>query len=180
MVTTRLMTAEELAQLPDNGRRYVLLQGELIEMAPPDRMHAKRQGRLVHEFIVYADKYGGEALGESGFVLEIDPDTVLAPDASYTRPENVPAGEGRGFGRYAPDVAAEIDSPSNRPGERRRKVIRAYHAAGTRIVLFVNDEKRTVTVEYADGRSEVLREGDVFDGGNVMPGFRLPVTEFFR
>jgi hypothetical protein len=44
----------------------------------------------------------------------------------------------------------------------------------------VNDEKRTVTVEHADGRREVLREGDVFDGGDVMPGFRLPVAEFFR
>jgi Uma2 family endonuclease len=179
MVATSLMTAKEFAQLPDDGHRYELLQGELIQMAPPDRIHAKRQGRLVYEFVAYADRYGGEALGEAGFHLEIDPDTVLAPDATYTRPENVPAGEGRGFSRYAPDVAAEIDSPSNRQGERRRKV-RAYHAAGTRIVLFVNDEHRTVTVEHADGRREVLHEGDVFDGGDVMPGFSLPVAEFFR
>ncbi|HKG27085.1 MAG TPA: Uma2 family endonuclease [Thermomicrobiales bacterium] len=173
------MTAKELAQLPDDGYRYELLQGELIKMAPPDRLHAKRQGRLVYEFVAYADRYGGEAGGEAGFHLEIDPDTVLAPDATYTRPERVPKSEERGFGRYAPDVAAEIDSPSNRPGERRRKV-KAYHQAGTRIVLFVNDEKRTVTVEHADGRTEVLHEGDVFDGGDVMPGFRLPVSEFFR
>jgi Uma2 family endonuclease len=179
MVTTRLMTADELAQLPEDGRRYVLLQGELIEMAPPDPVHAKRQARLIYEFVGYADRHGGEAGGEAGYYLEIDPDTVLAPDATYTRPERLPATEERGFGRYAPHVAAEIDSPSNRPGERQRKV-KAYHAAGTRIVLFVNDEHRTVTVEHADGRREVLREGDVFDGGDVMPGFRLPVTEFFR
>lgn len=179
MVATRLMTAEELAQLPDDGYRYELLQGELIQMAPPDPNHGKRQARLIYEFVGYADRRGGEVTGEAGFHLEIDPDTVLAPDVTYTRPERVPLGQERGFGRYAPHVAAEIDSPSNRPGERRRKV-KAYHEAGTQIVLFVNDEKRTVTVEYADGRREVLREGDVFDGGEVMPGFRLPVTEFFR
>jgi Uma2 family endonuclease len=179
MVATKLMTARELAQLPDDGYRYELLQGELIQMAPPDWIHARRQGRLVYEFFGYAERYGGIATGEAGFLLEIDPDTVLAPDATYTRPERVPVDESRGFARHAPNVAAEIDSPSNRPGERRRK-LRAYHQAGTEMVLFVNDEKRSVTVEYADGRSAALREGDVFDGGDVMPGFRLPVAEFFR
>ena len=51
MVTTQLMTAEELALLPDDGRRYVLLQGELIEMAPPDPLQAKRQARIIYEFV---------------------------------------------------------------------------------------------------------------------------------
>jgi Uma2 family endonuclease len=173
------MTAAELAELPDDGRKYELIEGELIEMPPPDPIHGVRQARLAQQFLNYADRYGGQVTGEAGFILHIDPDTVLAPDVTYTRPERLPAGTGRGFGAYAPNVAAEIDSPSSRPSERRRK-LRAYHRAGTQIVLFINDERRTVTVEHADGRSEVLEEGDVFDGGDVMPGFRLPVMEFFR
>jgi Uma2 family endonuclease len=47
-------------------------------------------------------------------------------------------------------------------------------------VLFVNDDKRTVTVEHAEGQSEILQVGDVFDGSDVMPGFSLPVADFFR
>jgi Uma2 family endonuclease len=179
MIATKLMTAEELAQLPDDGYKYELIEGELIAMAPPDPLHGVRQARLVFHFVGYADRYGGQVTGEAGFILHIGPDTVLAPDVTFTRPERLPANASRGFATYAPNVAAEIDSPSNRPAERRRK-IRAYHQAGTQMILFVNDEKRTVTVEHADGRSEVLREGDVFDGGDVMPGFRLPIVEFFR
>lgn len=179
MVATKLMTAEELAQLPDDGYKYELIEGVLIKMAPPDPLHGERQARLAFHFVAYADQHGGRATGEAGFHLEIDPDTVLAPDVTYTSAARLPERRQRGFGKYAPDVAVEIDSPSTRRAERRRKV-RAYHQAGTRLVLFVNDEKRTVTVEHADGRTEVLREGDVFDGGDVMPGFRLPVAEFFR
>jgi Uma2 family endonuclease len=179
MVTTRLMTAAELAELPDDGYKYELIEGELIQMPPPDPLHGRRQARIAQQFLNYADLYGGQVTGEAGFILHIDPDTVLAPDVTYTRPERLPEGDERGFATYAPNVAAEIDSPSNRPGERRRKV-KAYHQAGTGIVLFVNDEKRTVTVEHADGRTEVLQEGDVFDGGEVMPGFRLAVVDFFR
>jgi Uma2 family endonuclease len=173
------MTAEELARLPDDGHKYELIEGELITMAPPDRVHGVRQARLAHLFLNYSDEHGGQVTGEAGFILHVDPDTVLAPDVTYTRPERIPKGNERGFGRYAPNVAAEIDSPSNRPGERRRK-LRAYHEAGTELVLFVNDEKRTVTVEHADGRTEVLKEGDVFDGGDVMPGFRVSVNDLFR
>jgi Uma2 family endonuclease len=179
MVTTSLMTAQEFAQLPDDGYRYELIRGELIRMAPPDPLHGKRQGRVVFHFVAYADRFGGLATGEAAYHLEVDPDTVLALDATYTRPERAPEAERHGFGEDAPDVAVEIDSPSNRPGERRRKV-RAYHQAGARIVLFVNGDRRTVTVEHADGRSEILHEGDVLDGSDVMPGFRLPVAEFFR
>jgi Uma2 family endonuclease len=179
MVASKLMTAEELARLPDDGHKYELIEGELITMAPPDHLHGMRQARLVFHFVGYADDFGGVVTGEAGFHLEVDPDTVLAPDVTYTRPERLPTGLGRGFARYAPNVAAEIDSPSNRPGERRRK-LRAYHEAGTELVLFVNDEKRTVTVEHADGRTEVLKEGDVFDGGDVMPGFRVSVNDLFR
>ena len=32
--TTKLMTAEELLEMPDDGFRYELVRGELIKMAP--------------------------------------------------------------------------------------------------------------------------------------------------
>ena len=92
MLTTKLMTAQEFAQLPDDGFRYELIRGELIRMAPPDPLHGKRQARLVFHFVAYADRYGGEATGDAGFHLEVDPDTVLAPDATYTRPVRAPIG----------------------------------------------------------------------------------------
>jgi Uma2 family endonuclease len=162
MVSTRLMTAQELAELPDDGYRYELIRGELIRMPPPRGDHGFRQARWAQLFLNYADVAGGAVTGESGYRLEIDPDTVLAPDVAYIRPGRPIAEAFREtYPALAPDVAVEIDSPSNRPGERRKKV-RAYHERGTRLVIFVNSERRTLTLEHVDGRTQVLGEGDVF------------------
>jgi Uma2 family endonuclease len=179
MVSTRLMTADELAQLPDDGYRYELIEGELIRMPPPGRPHGVRLLEVGLYFRDYARRNGGEATGTSGYRLRVDPDTVLAPDIAYVRPERVPPKGGPVYTEVSPDVALEIVSPSERLGRRRRKV-GAYFEAGTRIVLFLNEVKRTLTVEHADGRSEVLHEGDVFDGGEVMPGFRVSVEDLLR
>jgi len=179
MVTTRLMTAEELARLPEDGYRYELIEGELIRMPPPGRPHGVRLLEVGLYFRDYARRFGGEATGGSGYQLNIDPDTVLAPDVAYVRPERVLPKGGPAYPDVAPDVAVEIVSPSERPGQQRKK-LRAYFAAGTQLVLFLDEEERTLTVEHADGRTETLHEGDVFDGGDVMPGFRVSVEDLFR
>jgi Uma2 family endonuclease len=179
MVTTKLMTAEELAVLPDDGFRYELIRGELIQMPPPDVVHGRRQARVSQILLNYADQHGGDVTGEAGFRLEIGPDTVLAPDATYTAPARVPTESRRGYGTYVPDVVVEIDSPSNRPGERRFRV-QVYFDAGVRLVLFVNDERQSLTAMYADGRTVVLTIGEVFDGGEIMPGFRATIADLFR
>ncbi len=179
MVTTRLMTAEELERLPDDGYRHELIEGKLIRMPPPGWPHGVRLLEVGLYFRDYAKRHGGFATGGSGYRLEVDPDTVLAPDVAYVRPDRIPLQGGPTYPLVAPDVAVEIVSPSERPGQQRRK-LRAYFAAGTRIVLFLDERERTLTVEHPDGRREVLGEGDVFDGGDVMPGFRVPVEDLFR
>lgn len=179
MVTTKLMKAEELELLPEDDFRYELIRGELIQMPPPDPIHGKRQARVGQIFLNYADQNGGEVTGEAGFRFEIGPDTVLGPDVTYTSPARMPTEHRRGFGNYAPDVAMEIDSPSNRPGEQRFR-LDIYFKAGVRLVLFLNEERRALTAHYDDGRVETLTSDDVFDGGEVMPGFRVAVADFFR
>jgi Uma2 family endonuclease len=42
----KLMTADDLLAMPDDGNRHELVRGELIEMPPPGIMHAIVTGRL--------------------------------------------------------------------------------------------------------------------------------------
>jgi putative restriction endonuclease len=125
------------------------------------------------------DTHGGEVTMSSGFQIERDPDTVLAPDVAFVRAERSVTAEGRFYPSFPPDVAVIVVGWPDTAVERRPN-IRRYLEAGSRIVVFAETEARVVAVERGDGRSEVLREGDVFDGGDVMPGFRLAVAEFFR
>ncbi|MGH2531931.1 MAG: Uma2 family endonuclease [Thermomicrobiales bacterium] len=180
MAMTQLMTVKDLEQLPEDGYRYELLQGELVRMPPPGFRHGKRAIWIGKHFLEYALVAGGEVTTDSGFILHGEPDTVLGPDIAYVRAEHVPPeAEQDRYLHLAPDVVVEIVSPSDRPGYLRDKVA-AYREAGVRLVVLADAFKRRLFVHSWDGDVIELADDDTFDGGDVMPGFRLPVSEFFR
>jgi Uma2 family endonuclease len=180
MAMTRLMTADDLAHAAEDGNRYILVKGELIRLSPNNYRHAQIMFWIGWHFLNYADAHGGEVTGaDSGFILHVDPDTVLAPDVAYIRPERVPADSAKdGYSVVVPDIVVEIVSPSERPGLQRRKIA-GYLTAGVRLVVYVDPRSRTIEVHGSDGIRIELTENDIFDGVDAMPGFQLPVAKFF-
>ena len=178
--TTKLMTAEELLAMPDDGFRYELVRGELVKMAPAGHVHGKRGGRVNYSLSahVYQNDLGEVYLAETGFHLETDPDHVLAPDASFVRQARVETvGDGDGFFPGPPDLAVEVVSPNDRYTEVADKVAE-WLAAGVRMVVVVNPRNRTVQAHTPEGVTE-LTEADTLHGGDVVPGWRLPVADIF-
>jgi Uma2 family endonuclease len=181
MATTgKLMTAEELLRLPDDGMRHELIQGELRTMAPAGDEHGWVTSNLHIPLGTYvkAHRLGRVYAAETGFRLERDPDTVRAPDVAFVRQERLEAGALPGYRPGAPDFAVEVLSPSDRPGEVAEKVA-AWLAHGTRMVLVVHPRSRTVRVHRPDAPVRVLAESDTIDGEDVVPGWQLPVREVF-
>jgi len=91
MATTKLMTAEELEQMPEDEYRYDLIKGVLHRMWPTGFRHLLISGtfiRVVGNFVAERDL--GVVGGEGGFVLEREPDTVLAPDMVFVRKDWLP------------------------------------------------------------------------------------------
>jgi Uma2 family endonuclease len=78
-----------------------------------------------------------------------------------------------------PDLVVEVLSKGNTKGEMSRK-LEEYFGAGVRLAWVVDPRKRTVRVHTTATRSRLLREPDELDGGEVLPGFRLPLTELFH
>jgi Uma2 family endonuclease len=78
----------------------------------------------------------------------------------------------------APDLAVEVLSAGNTPGEMARKR-QEYFAAGVRLVWLVDPVARTVEVYTAPEQSMVLHAADTLDGGVVLPGFALPLHKLF-
>ena len=178
--TTKLMTAEELLEMPDDGFRYELVRGELVKMAPAGHMSSFMELRVGARLLDFVEANGlGRAYSSNGgFRLESEPDTVLAPDASFVRQERVEAaGDGDGFFPGPPDLAIEVISPSDRYTEVEAKVAE-WLAAGTRMVVVVNPRNRTVHAHTPEDVTE-LTEADTLDGGDVVPGWRLPVADIF-
>lgn len=54
-----------------------------------------------------------------------------------------------------------------------------YLRHGVRLVWVVDPRAETVTVHRPDADAFTLGAGDVLDGGDVLPGFILPVADIF-
>ena len=177
--TTHLMTAEELIDLPDDGHRYELVKGVLLTMSPPGEEHGKVSATIIFllKSFVQAKKLG-TVYAESGFKLEADPDTVLAPDAAFIGSDRAgTASKGYRFG--APDLAVEVISPSERKSKVEQKT-EQWLSLGTRAVWLISPQSRTVEVILANSQRTVFTETDELVDDLVVPGFRVPVAEIFR
>ena len=182
MSTTKLMTAEDLWNLPDDGKKYELTHGILVEIMPPGGEHGEISTELLWHLRTYLAQHpiGRAYVGDTGFILARNPDIVRGPDVAFVRAERLPPRDQRtGYLPLAPDLAVEVVSPS----DRWRKVLEKvsdYLDAGTPLVWVVLPARRLVNVYRADGTVQTLREGDSLDGEDVLPGFRLPVADIFR
>ncbi len=180
MTTFTLMTAHELEQMPDDGHRYDLIKGVLKRMPPPTLLHGLVQQNLSSDLGHYLELHElGVAVGEVGFLLETDPDTVLGPDIAVIPAEYLPISIDAGYERRIPPLVVEVLSPSNRRADIETKVA-IYLRAGVRLVLVVDPRRRTVEVRTPDGKTQLLTEADELTGGDVLPGFRVPVARLFR
>jgi Uma2 family endonuclease len=180
-ITRKLMTADELADLPDDGMRHELIRGELRTMPPTGLEHADHESEFDTSLRLYvkAHKLGRVFAGEPGFVLETDPDTVRAPDVAFMSHEHVAeTGVPRGYFRGVPDLAVEIISPNDRCTEVNQKVAE-WLEHGTRLVFVVDPRRKTVAVHRPGQPIRVLGIDDVLDGEDVVPGWRLPVRDLF-
>jgi|SRR5215212_6650155 len=178
----RLLTADELAAMPDNGHVYELSRGMLVCMSPTSYSPGRVGGRLMLKIFAFVDDHnlGDYGSAETGFRLRSDPDTVRAPDAWFVRAERIPAGEEIvGFFPGPPDLAVEILSPSDRFNDVMAKV-RDYLDADTPLVWALDPASR-MTAIFRPGQPVRFLDADgVLDGEDVLPGFTLPLGEIFR
>ncbi len=167
--------------MPDDGFRYELVKGELQRMSPTGDEHGSVTMELaasLHQH-VKQNNLGRVYAAETGFKLEGDPDTVRAPDIAFVSMERIQAsGKIQGYRGGSPNLAVEVLSPGNTKREMSEKV-KDYFAAGARLVWIVNPKSQTVTVYRSLTDIDVLTETDTLEGGEVVPGFQIPVAEIF-
>lgn len=176
----RLLTLEEYERLPDDGYRDELVRGRLVREPLPGGIHDWVAGNLFRSLDRYAEQHSlGHVAFDTGFLLSRDPPTVRGPDVAFLSWERIPSeGPPKGFWETAPDLAVEVLSPSNTAAKINDKVLE-YLAAGTRLVWVVDPETRCVTVYRSQKDVHVLTIDDALGGDEVLPGFRLPLSQVF-
>jgi Uma2 family endonuclease len=121
----------------------------------------------------------GIVLGPDG-TLEILPSQVRIPDVCFLSWDRFPDGKlpKTPIPAVAPDLAVEVLSESNTEGEMLRK-LHDYFSAGVRLVWYVDPRPRTAAVYTSPEQCTVLDENGILTGGDVLPGFELPLRELF-
>jgi Uma2 family endonuclease len=180
MSSKTLLTADALELMPDDDSVQTELdEGELITMPPAGEEHGGCGGEIAIILGSHVKKHrlGRLYIADTGFRLRDD--TVRAPDLAFVRRDRIDAIRGKGFAKGAPDLAVEIFSPTDNVRQLMRKV-KQYFAAGTHTVWIVYPDRREVQVLEFTGTDSLLTGDDLIESPELLPGFSVPISEFFE
>ncbi|HEV2949068.1 MAG TPA: Uma2 family endonuclease [Gemmataceae bacterium] len=156
-----------------------LVDGTLVEkpMGFRESALAMSLGKWLIDFV--NPRNLGIVSGESG-MMRIFPGLVRIPDVAFASWKRFPNRRmpNEPIPDLAPDLVVEVLSESNTEQEMARKY-REYFQAGVRLVWEVDPKNRTVEVFTAADQSTRLNESQTLDGGNVLPGFTLSLSQLF-
>jgi Uma2 family endonuclease len=173
-------TERDLVRLHGRGGKlYELVNGTLVEkpMGRPESVLAQEIGFHLRLFL-RTHKLGFVTGADDLF--EVQPNVVRAPDVgvvSWLKRADKKVGR-EAVGLEPPDLAVEVLSPSNTPKEVARK-FGEYFRCGVRVVWVIDHRRQRAEVYTALDAKVTIDETGVLEGGDVLPGFRLPLAEVF-
>ena len=180
MATTRI-SFEEYTQLPDDGARRELDEGELLMVPSPAARHNLIRQRIAFKMAQFVTEQKlGIVLEEMDFRLA--PETVRNADVAFLAKDalrKIDLDQSPIEG--APTLAVEVLSPRNRTEDTVKKM-HQYFDAGCRSVWLVYPTLRLVEIHSRmDGRPQRrdIREPDMIADDAGLPGFSMSVSFVF-
>lgn len=173
-------TYDDYAAMPDDGKRYEIVNGVLYMPPSPSWSHQE----IVLEISSHLRNHY-RATGEGGvFVAPIDvelaPNAVLQPDVVILLKSSQRKLKDRHI-VGAPDLVVEVVSPSSEMHDRYRKVT-AYARAGVPEYWIVAPDSHTVEVlnlEHGEYYSQGVYRGKATLPSQIIPEFMVHVEQFF-
>jgi Uma2 family endonuclease len=160
-------------------RLYELVDGILLEkvMGFGESILTVALIRFLGNFV--ARRKLGVVAGEAG-MMRLAPGCVRLPDVSFISWGRLPDRKipKEPIPNLVPDLAVEVLSEGNTIEEMELK-LQEYFRCGVRLVWFVDPRARTVKIYTSARKFTVLHEHQTLDGGEVLPGFSLPLRKLF-
>ena len=177
---TPKLTYEEFRELPDDGKRYELIHGEVHLTPSPTTRH---QFVLQNLSLSLGPFVRSNRLGEVAVApldVRLSPDTAVQPDlifVSNARAKIIL----EDFIDGAPDLVVEILSPSTAAHDRATKLA-LYAKAGVPEVWLLDPVARTVEALKLQGKKYLVDSalaGDQKLTSSQFPGWELSLTDLF-
>jgi Uma2 family endonuclease len=183
MIIARPKQAVDEALPVDGDASYEIIDGRYVELPPMSAYSV----RLVSILVAYLEMFArtnqlGRAAGEMLFPLSPNEKTRRRPDVAFVSfkkwPKDRPLPHTDPW-PVVPELAVEVVSPSDLAEDLRARVAE-YFQVGVLQVWVVYPKQSLVDVYQASGTMHTLTRADDLDGGEMLPGFRLPLTALFE
>ena len=176
-------TSADLELMPDDGKRYEIINGELYVSKQPHWHHQFTTGVIFTHLFEWSTQTGmGLPNLAPGLIFADDDDVV--PDVVWASTARLAdALEGDGKLHAAPELAVEVLSPgvSNQRRDREAK-LKLYSRRGVAGYWLIDWRARTIEVYRRDGAALVPAEtfsGDAVLTSPLLPGFAAPLPRIF-
>ncbi len=176
-------SSKDLEMLPDNGKQYEVVNGELYMSRQPHYHHQLVCSRLITALNIWSSATdAGEATGAPGLIFAEDDDVV--PDAIWiSRERQARALQPDGKLHAAPELVIEVLSPGTVNEYRDREIkLKLYSRRGVLEYWVVSWQARSVEVYR---REETLLElaATLYEGETLqsphLPGFAYSLRNLF-
>ncbi len=169
---------EELLQLPKDGNKYEVVDGEL-RMSPAGLLHEIVVGRLIVLLGTFVEqKQLGHVLASS-LLYVLPSGNKRGPDVSFVASGRLGSLRDTVFPKLAPDLAVEVLSPGDSPRHVLDKV-GEYLQAGVRLVWVIDPRKRQAAVYRSMTNVREIGSDGALDGEDVLPGFLCPLAKILE
>ncbi len=159
---------------------YEFVRGEIVEV--PSNPYASEIGGSIFFFLklfVRDNQIEGHVTpADGGYWIAGE---RYAPDVAYISKARQPELARSGYNPNPPELAVEVVSDENSSKELNslRWKITNYLAAGT-VVWAVFPIAQRIEIHAPNRPVQQLDLNDMLDGGDLLPGFTLPVREIFK
>lgn len=173
-------TVDDAVKSESGGRMVCeLIDGVLVEKTM-GYMESQLAAILIHRLQSFVEARNLGVVAAPDGMLRIFPDQVRIPDVSFVRWEQFPGGKltSEPAPAIAPDLAIEVLSKGNTAAEMDRK-LRDYFTAGVRLVWYIDPPTRTARAYTSVDQCTEIDEQGTLRGGDVLPGFELPLADLF-
>jgi Uma2 family endonuclease len=183
MVTSVKFTSADLELMPEDGKRYEIIEGELYVSRQPSLEHqysCNRLGRFLDE---WNDESGlGVVLPAPGLIFGEGDD--VAPDVVWVTRERLALATDRaGHLLTAPELVIEVLSPGKTNEDRDRRVkLKLYSRQGVHEYWIVDTMLQQIAVYRRDHDQLVLDRtlhADDTLASPLLPGFSCRVAKLF-
>lgn len=168
-------TIDDIYSLPD-GQRAELIEGRIISMAPPDRLHQDIAGRLYAAILWHMQKNKRKCRPY------ISPFAVfLNEDRNYVEPDVSVVCDSGKLGRDgchgAPDWVIEVVSPGSRRMDYYTKLV-LYRDGGVREYWIVDPMKETVLLySLTESEAPVIYHFDDSIPAGIFEGIEICIRD---